>query len=249
MMIACGNFNKSDISKTINPNLPTGTFTIITLVNNKDIPKNLTLTFNAKTNSVSGFSGCNRFFGNYNSENNSIKINSLASSKMLCNEEAHKTENDLLQALEKSTSFSSERDTLRLYSEETILLEAVKKITLSYNVSFEYVASGRNSYQKILINKDQVSKTKKRGKNLDSKSYNTSDWEQLISYIDAIDIANISALEVPSKDFQFDGAPMARLIIISDEKIYETPSFDHGNPPKEIAPLIEKLISISENIE
>jgi hypothetical protein len=52
-------------------------------------------------------------------------------------------------------------------------------------------------------------------------------------------------LEAPTKKHQFDGAMAASLKITVDGKEYQTVTFDHGNPPAEIKPLVEKIIEIA----
>ena len=64
-----------------------------------------------------------------------------------------------------------------------------------------------------------------------------------------IALGTISNLEAPSKNFQFDGAVLAKLTIVYDGVTYQTQPFDHGNPPKEIALLVKEILSISQNIE
>jgi hypothetical protein len=116
-------------------------------------------------------------------------------------------------------------------------------------LSFEYEASARGSYQQILITKSKVLKTTKRGGNLTGVASDIEDWNKLIELLETIHLEAIPKLEAPSKDFQFDGAAISRLKIVSNEKTYETHSFDHGNPPKEIVELVKEILSISENIE
>ena len=64
-----------------------------------------------------------------------------------------------------------------------------------------------------------------------------------------MDIEQIPNLKAPTENRFFDGAAIANLKISYKGTIYESASFDHGNPPKEIEPLVKEILSISENIE
>jgi heat shock protein HslJ len=222
----------------------------INSLNGKDVSSfKLTITFNDSTKQVSGFSGCNKFFGSYTLENKILKFGNLASTKMFCDDEANQIETQFLKSLEKADSFSIKNEILQLISDNNIILEGSKEKAQEQLTTIEYTASSRGSYQKIVANKTGISKTKKKSKNPETKSYANYKWETLEHILEAIPLEAIANLEVPSKNFQFDGAPIAKLKISSNGKTYETPSFDHGNPPKEIAELIKELLSISEMIE
>jgi hypothetical protein len=64
-----------------------------------------------------------------------------------------------------------------------------------------------------------------------------------------VNVENIPNLKAPSEKRFYDGAAIATLSIVYNGETYTTPSFDHGNPPNEIAELVKEILSISENIE
>lgn len=68
----------------------------------------------AKDGSVSGDAGCNRMVGNYTVEGSSIDIGPLATTLMYC-EGAMDAERTFVKALEKSTSFTATKTSLRLF--------------------------------------------------------------------------------------------------------------------------------------
>ena len=238
---SCG----SQTTNNTHPEIPSGLYTIKALADNKTPPESLTIKFDTITNGVSGFSGCNRFFGSYTIENSAIKFEKMASTRMLCEEMANQIEMEFLQSLEKITYFSFENNTLKLFTDKKVLIEANQKNP----ISFEYTASARGSYLNVIANNGAISKSKKRGGNPISKVCNDSDWNSLLILLKKINLETLPELKAPSKDFQFDGAAMSRLKVLSDGKVYEAQPFDHGNPPKEIAELVKELLSISENIE
>lgn len=237
---------KSCGSQSDSPEIPAGTYIITALIENQIIETTLSISFDTIKQRVSGFSGCNRFFGNYKIDHKTITFDKIGSTRMLCEENANQIEMEFLQSLEKTTTFSFENNTLKLYTDKNLLIEAIPKV---HDVSFEYVASARGSYQQIIINQTTISKSKKRGGKPDSQVYNNSDWNTLLELLETVDLEILASLEAPSKDFQFDGAAMSKLKVISNGKTYETQSFDHGNPPKKIEALVKEILSISKNIE
>lgn len=116
-------------------------------------------------------------------------------------------------------------------------------------ISIEYTAASRGFYKQVLINKANVLVSNKRNEEPIKQNYNADIWEKIIKVLNKVDVKTISNLEAPSKAFQYDGAAITRLKIIYDGKTYETPPFDHGNPPKEIEEVVKEILSISENIE
>ncbi|MDO6760539.1 hypothetical protein Q4566_10045 [Tamlana sp. 2_MG-2023] len=116
-------------------------------------------------------------------------------------------------------------------------------------ITFEYTATTRGSYQKISVIENMVVVSKKRGKPGSPVVLEASEWKKLLSILEPIPLKDLNTIKAPSQDFAFDGAAKATLKITSNEKTYETPPFDHGNPPKELETLVKELLSISENIE
>jgi hypothetical protein len=116
-------------------------------------------------------------------------------------------------------------------------------------ISIEYSAHSRGTYNHIIVNKKQISIENRRGESPIIKTCNEAHWDALLKALKPVDVANIPNLEAPSEKRFYDGAAIATLTIIYNGESYTTPSFDHGNPPKEIAELVKEILSISENIE
>ena len=116
-------------------------------------------------------------------------------------------------------------------------------------VSIVYSAQSRGTYKYITINKKMVSVTNKRGTKPTTKSCDENDWNNLIKELNKVDIKNIPNLKAPTEARFYDGAAIANLKIIYNGETYETPSFDHGAPPKEIEALVKEILSIAKNIE
>ncbi|MFD1616135.1 META domain-containing protein [Gelatiniphilus marinus] len=235
--------NDDTIFKTLN-----GTYKINTL-NNKDVSAyNLNIVFNDSTKQVAGFAGCNRFFGSYSLENNTLKFGALGATKMLCDVKANTMETHFFKALEKANLVVFTKDGFSIYNKKKELLSAIKEET-NVNVSFEYSALSRGTYKLIKINQKKVSVINKQNGKPKANACNKNDWQKLIKAFKTFDVKNISNLKAPSKNRFFDGAAIANLKIAYNGVVYESQSFDHGNPPKEIAALVKEILSISKNIE
>lgn len=92
-------------------------------VNNKAVEnQNLTIELTADKGMVNGFSGCNRYFGEYALEGNTITFSNIGKTKMYC-ESAMETENSFLKALQDCTFFELSKDgEIQLFNENNSLL-------------------------------------------------------------------------------------------------------------------------------
>ena len=232
--------------------LLSGTYTISLIGTNRNFLDNLSISFDDAAKKVSGFAGCNRFFGTYSTESNAIKFGELASTKMYC-EGMMEVEDQLLKALVQVSTFSVKDNQLNLRNNDSILVEASKDLSeekqSTETYAFEYSALSRGLYKQIEINKKIISITNARGNSPVTKSCSESNWESILKTLKPVDVKNITTLKAPSEKRFYDGAAIANLTIIYNGKTYKTEPFDHGNPPKEIAELVKEILSISENIE
>jgi len=115
----------------------------------------------------------------------------------------------------------------------------------SKNITFEYEANTRGSYLKRVVKEDGAYATIERGGSLDQKSLSKTDWDALLTIASKVDVAKIQDLKAPSDARFYDGAKMANLRVIYNEKTYESATFDHGNPPAEIKDLVNKILEVS----
>ena len=116
----------------------------------------------------------------------------------------------------------------------------------SENISFEYEAHTRGGYKKVLAKQDTVYTIKSRGGEAIEKKLSKSDWNSLLSLLSKVDAEKMKDLKAPSDKRAYDGAMMAELKVIYKDKTYQTPTFDHGNPPAEIKDLVNKIIEVSD---
>lgn len=117
-------------------------------------------------------------------------------------------------------------------------------------VKYEYKATTRGSGISIVID-DRLLNVSKRSLGqspvVNAPSYLTeSEWDTLLAETGKIDLEKLETLEAPTKKYMFDGAMAVNFTITVNDKVYNMVTFDHGNPPDEIKPLIEKIIELSK---
>lgn len=87
--------------------------------------KDLTLLFDKSGSKISGFGGCNSFFGNYTVDKDAMTISGLGSTKMACDD--MNPESDYFNLLQKTDKYKIVSNTLTLYSSGTAVLTFEKK--------------------------------------------------------------------------------------------------------------------------
>jgi hypothetical protein len=74
------------------------------------------------------------------------------------------------------------------------------------------------------------------------------DWKDLSLILKNAEIENLDKLKAPTDKRLFDGAAHATLSISNGDIEIVTPTFDHGYPPKAIETLVNKVLSLAENV-
>ena len=112
----------------------------------------------------------------------------------------------------------------------------------------EYTANTRGFYQKITVKNQMLTVSKDRDGN--DKPVPTkisdADWKELVDCFKKVELDSLSEFKAPSEKRFHDGAAIANLKIIIKDKTYETDSFDHGFPPKEIKKLVNTITSLAK---
>lgn len=253
---SCG--NSKDLASTANAtdmltsNIISGMFTLDQLDNN-DVADELTLEFDSKTNRVSGFAGCNRFFGTYSTAGKTISFSELGATKMMCQEDANKTEQKMFQALAKVNAFELRNGKLSLKNDEEILISAnetiVDNLRQAKTIDITYRASTRGYFETIWIQGDSLKYTNDRDlKDINTHQLSDEQLSEISTIYNTLDVEGMSSLKPPSTTFHYDAAPMAVLIIKENGTTFMTNGFDHGNPPKPIALFVNKVLSIKESL-
>lgn len=111
-------------------------------------------------------------------------------------------------------------------------------------IETEYEANTRGFYLKVKYSNGVVYFTNQRGSDLfNTVSLTKAQAKELDLLLDGVALENLPNLKDPSQKRFYDGAAIANLKITKSGKEFKTVDFDHGNPPAEIAKLIEKLVS------
>jgi len=233
-----------------------GTYYITDLGDTEVSSNKIVITFDDTSNKVTGFAGCNSFFGNYSIDDNAITFENIGASKKLCHSEVSKLENQFLKALNATDSFSIKDNFVSFLTNETVAFKGSSTVVPSkksastngtYKTAVKYETLTRGAFDFVLISKNNIFLSKDPSlQNIEKYKSDIKAWEELKNLIEAIDLEGLSDLKPPSKKHQYDGAPHATLTIQIGDVEYRAPTFDHGNPPKEIEVLVNKVLSIKE---
>ena len=68
--------------------------------------------------------------------------------------------------------------------------------------------------------------------------------DSLNTLIKKINLKTINQLKAPSNNYQFDGAMYATVAVVLNGKTYTSAGFDDDNPPKELTPLVNFLLTL-----
>lgn len=128
-------------------------------------------------------------------------------------------------------------------TKQEIVGDNYKKTYITYQV----VSRGMFEYISISEAEIQYSQDKYL-KKIDSFPSKSEDWQALKVLLKSVDIEHIDQLKAPTDKRLYDGAAHANLSIIKGDVEMRTTSFDHGSPPKEIEELVNKVLSIKENL-
>lgn len=133
-------------------------------------------------------------------------------------------------------------------NDEASKKEAVKNAEDDIMITYE--ALSRGFFEEIIVSKAALKTTKDRNKE-QYKTYECSeeDWKEILSLLAKIDAKKIDTLEAPSAKRLHDGAAHAVLKIKYKDIEVSSNGFDHGNPPKELAALVNKLQAMAKAVD
>ncbi|MFV8341483.1 hypothetical protein [Flavobacterium sp. XS2P39] len=112
----------------------------------------------------------------------------------------------------------------------------------------EYEANTRGFYQKIIVKNQMVTISKDRDGHDKPvpKKISDADWKELVECFKTVELDSLAKLKAPTEKRFYDGAAIANLKITYKDKAYETTSFDHGFPPKQIKKFVNKITSFAK---
>lgn len=116
------------------------------------------------------------------------------------------------------------------------------------SLSYETFTRGSSTMYNITPEMIEIKST---GLNKSESSLQISEeeWNGLLEKLQKIDASKINQLKAPTDSRASDAALHAILSIRKNDTIYKTNSFDHGQPPAEIKPLVEAILTLAENVE
>ena len=237
--------NSKDVQMTLS-----GNYVITQIGNNDTISPKLMISFDETSKKITGFAGCNSFFGTYSTKVNTIVFSNIASTKKYCAKNINNLENQFITALNSTNTFSINENVISLLENERILLTANKRDPAKNNANAQitYQAMSRGSFQYIQISEGEVLvSTDKSLIKVDKYKCDAADWEALNKMLNDVNIKTFQKLKAPTDKRLFDGAAHTTLSLLKDDVVIITPSFDEGHPPEEIKDLVNKVLSIKEN--
>ena len=123
-----------------------------------------------------------------------------------------------------------------------------ENLTDMKNIQIQYEANTRGFYQKIVIKNQEISISKDRneeGLGI-TKKISAEDWKAIVTLFSKIYLEKLETYEGPTQKRFHDGAAMANLVVNKNEVEYTSATFDHGTPPVEIAPFINKIVGLAK---
>ncbi|RAJ18040.1 META domain-containing protein [Olleya aquimaris] len=255
LLNGCGSTDQAnataDMKQNINENL-NGSFIVSKLGESTSTKEDLTINFDDATKRVSGFSGCNNYSGSYQIKDKKIAILNLISTEKACLDTTNMVESKMLQMLTEANSFKIKNneviflnDTKELFNAKPNTISETAKQTQDNSMIIEYTAITRGTYKMVKVDQNTIKSQLSRTAQEETTACSKDNWNTLKSLAESIDLQALRTIEPPSKAHQYDGAAIANLTITVNGETYQTPAFDHGNPPKEIADLVNKLLDLA----
>lgn len=112
----------------------------------------------------------------------------------------------------------------------------------------EYTANTRGFYQKITVKNQMVYVSQDRSGNDQPVGIKIEheDWEDLVSCFKKVKLDSLPKLKAPTQKRLYDGAAIGNLKVIYKDTTYESASFDHGFPPKEIKKFVNRIVAFAK---
>ena len=113
-----------------------------------------------------------------------------------------------------------------------------------------YEATSRGVFLSIKVENQTLYISRTR----DFKEYETkiaisaADWKEISALTNAVDLEKVKDLKWPTEKRYYDGAAHANIIFEFKGVKYPANGFDHGYPPEEVEKLVNKILSLVENI-
>lgn len=264
-LVSCGASQPEKSSTQKQTDTLKGSYQVMAIGDNAEVSKDVNIQFDSKTHTVSGYSGCNNFSAQYEADGNTLTLTGVIATLRACDGEVDRMERLFFKSLNSVTDFQIEDGQLQLLSNDKIVMRAMsinKQLGLTedletkqdksdgkmqHPLSLVYQTQTRGAFRhiklqdhKLYVANDQYLK--------DEKAYECSDaeWNEILNLFKDVSVKSLPVLEAPSQDRFHDGAAIATLTVNENGNAVTSAAFDHGNPPKAIAELINRIISMAD---
>jgi len=251
---SCGSSKAKENNQSYS--IPTEKHKVVALGSNINLPDDLTIVFNLENNSVGGFNGCNSFSGSFKQIQNTLSIGTLIATQRYCEGERGTIEKHFMKALSQTKSIQNSNDGFKLLGEGGLVLLQAEKIDEVMNTArgqqtfnISYKAFTRGAYKWINLHGNVLTVQNKINAKPKFVELSEKQLSTILEWLQNTDLETLKTLNPPSKEHQSDGALSANLNVEYSGNSYQTPTFDHGNPPIVIKSLVDKLLSLSEKVE
>ncbi|WP_299152397.1 hypothetical protein [uncultured Christiangramia sp.] len=116
------------------------------------------------------------------------------------------------------------------------------------SVSYKTYTRGSSSTYTITSEEIKVISTGVEAKE-NSEVITKEQWEMITSEIKKIDTSKLEGLEAPTESRASDAAAHAELSLIIGNSAFNSSTFDHGNSPEALKPLVQAILRLAENVE
>lgn len=118
------------------------------------------------------------------------------------------------------------------------------------DMTFTYDEFSRGFANTYIITKDEITvKTGTIDDLIKTKEISEEEYQNLVKLAEAIDLKTLNSYVSDSEDRNRDAAAHAELKVQVGEKTYNSQTFDKGNAPKPLSPLVNAIIRLSETVE
>lgn len=113
----------------------------------------------------------------------------------------------------------------------------------------KYSAASRGFHFEVRVRKNQIMVAKDNGLSALEDALPASIWNELKGMAEGLNLEGLDRLEAPSNASATDRAAIAFVEIRTNQKTYQSSSFDHGHPPKALEALVKKIVQLPETVE
>jgi hypothetical protein len=116
------------------------------------------------------------------------------------------------------------------------------------SITYETFTRGSSTIYRLTPSSIEVNSTGVN-KSESSRELSSEEWHILLQKLKEVEVSKINQLKAPSDSRASDASLHAILSVRKNDTIYKTTSFDHGNAPTVVKPLVEAILRLAENVE